>query len=136
MAKIKGSAICLKYGTAKQTIAGTTNESIKLTTSFDETRDKSVSGPHREFSHVELTATISGNVEAAGAGQMSLADVQAFAKTGKVNNADLSAFLTVNGTAIVKVNKVIFSNYSATAPVGGKATWSVTVQGCGKVVTA
>lgn len=136
MSKIKGTAIGLKYGTAKQTIAGTTSESIKLTSSLDETRDKSVTGPHREFSHVELTATISGNVEGAASGQMSLADVKAFAMSGKSSGADLPAFLVVSGTAIVKVNKVIFSNFSVSAPVGGKATWSVTVQGCGKVITA
>ena len=139
MTKIKGKNVSLVYTASNKKMLGVTSENIKLTTKFDEERDKTTSdGPQRNFMWVELTATISGKVKDAGTGEFTLAEIQSIADTGKYNSADVSAKLNIGGTNICYVDKVLFSNFSLNAPVNEKATYSVSVKGIGKakLVTA
>ena len=134
MTKVKGKNVYLSFLASNKRMPGVTTENIKLTTKFDEERDKTTpDGPQRQFMWVELTASISGKVKDADSGEPTMTEVQTLAMTGKISNADVPCKLNIGGTAICQVTKVMLSNFSQSAPVNGKSTYSVSVKGIGKV---
>ena len=80
MTKVKGKNVRLQLGTGStvnKTIAGCKSLSVRLTTKFDEERDKdNPDGPFRQFMWVEMSGTISGRVKEAGTNQLTIVDLE------------------------------------------------------------
>lgn len=137
MTKIKGKEVRLLLGTGdsvNKTIAGSKSLSVRLTTKFDEDRDKDVpDGPYRVALWVEMSGTLSGKLRTPSTNQLSLADLETICMTGKLSGLDVKAALKLSSTVVAKVDKVLFSNLQQANPVSENGTWSVSFKGYSKV---
>lgn len=127
MSKIKAKDVEIKLGGSK--IAGLTDCSIDITTVTDDTRTKeSAAGPCHEFDRIDWSASGSGEVGKEGTGQKTIADLRDAAIAGTV----LEVQFAVSNSVKLKGNALI-SGLTITAPVEGKATYSITFQAVGPI---
>nr|AIF26688.1 hypothetical protein [uncultured bacterium fosmid pJB83B9] len=118
-------------GQTTKTLAGCKSVNVKLTAQFDEDRDKSTaSGPHREFRWCEMSGSCSGVLADASASQFGLSDMEGWAKAGAAPGAQLK----VSGTSKFHCASTKITSFSISAPVEGKATWTLNFTGVGKAI--
>lgn len=137
MTKVKGKNVRLLLGTGStvnKTIAGCKSLSVRLTTKFDEERDKdNPDGPFRQFMWVEMSGTISGRVKEAGTNQLTIVDLETIGMTGLLSGSAVKAHLQIGSTIAAKVDKILFNTLQQANPVQESANWSVSFKGYDKV---
>lgn len=124
-----------------QDIPGQKSITAKLTTKFNTERTKSTAvGPHQAPEYVDFSGTISGVVPSSDeTGFIPWRNIQELATKGKFRRLvaqstyawfDASVKLISDAMQIFICDKVLFSDLKITAPVDGKATYSISLKGC------